>query len=96
MKINEYLKEKFPYEIKKLSYMSIPNDCIKCLSKGSCRQGIDEYTVFFGGKEWENFHKDINNIDKETIEYFIICLFTIVTIDVEAVELMQIANNKQK
>ena len=82
MTINKYLKEIFPFEIKKMSFIPIPNDCIKCLSKNPCEQGIDEYTVFFGGNDWENFYKDIENIHKENIEYFFICLFTIVTIDV--------------
>jgi len=82
MKINEYLKEEFPSDIKKMCFIPIPDDCIKCLSNNPCRQGIDEYTVFFGGNEWENMYEDIKNIDKENLEYFFICLFTIITIDV--------------
>jgi hypothetical protein len=82
MRISEYLKEKFPFELKKMCFIPIPDDCIKCLSNNPCGQGIDEYTIFFGGNEWENFYKDIKNIDKENLEYFFVCLFTIITIDV--------------
>ena len=43
--------------------------------------GVDEQTVFVGGKDWENIEHDRSSISPEKREYFIICLFSIVLID---------------
>ena len=43
--------------------------------------GIDEQTVFFGGKDWGNIEHDLSSISPKIKEYFVICLFTIVLID---------------
>jgi hypothetical protein len=86
MTLNEYLKTIFADDLKKMNFLSVPDECLKCLSlttsdNGMCDKGIDAYTLYFGCQEWENMNQDIKYINKENLEYFFICLFTIITID---------------
>jgi hypothetical protein len=86
MTLNEYFKTTFADDLAKMNFLPVPDRCLECSSlKAStyqiCNKGVDKYTVFFGGKEWENINQDIKYITKENLEYFFICLFTIITID---------------
>jgi len=77
MKLKEYLKNKFPNDLAKLKFKK-PNSVIQ---NNPDFFDIDQYTIYFGGMNWENIDQDINNIEKEFYEYFFLCLFTITTID---------------
>lgn len=77
MKLNEYLKNQFPNDLEKLKFQK-PNSVIQ---NNPDSFNIDQYTIYFGGMNWENMDNDINHINEEFYEHFFLCLFTITIID---------------
>jgi hypothetical protein len=75
--IRTYLKNEFIKDLKKIDFQ-LPNDVIRS-NPQSFR--LDENTIFFGGGDWNNIQKDLSVIHPERRAYFILCLFTIVVID---------------
>ena len=73
MKLKEYLKNQFPNDLARLKFQK-PNSVIQ---NNPDSFDIDQYTIYFGGMNWENIGQDINHIEKEFYEHFFLCLFTI-------------------
>lgn len=77
MRLEEYLKNKFPNDLKKLKFEKPSN----VIQRNLAEFDVDRYTIYFGGMNWENLEHDINHIEKEFHEHFFLCLFTISVID---------------
>jgi hypothetical protein len=77
MKLKEYLKNQFPADLARLKFQK-PNFVIQNKPDSF---NTDQYTIYFGGMNWENIDQDIKHIDKEFYEHFFLCLFTITIID---------------
>ena len=75
--LETYFNTEFSSDVKKLRFQK-PNNVI--LSNPACF-GVDEQTVFFGEKDWKYIEHDLSSISPGKKEYFVICLFTIVLID---------------
>lgn len=75
--MKNYLINKFPDDLGKLNF-NRPNEVI--IGNTELFR-IDKNTIYFGGPEWKNIHRDLAPIAKEDLEYFLICLFTITVID---------------
>ena len=76
MSLKNYLKKQFPNDFRTLKFKK-PSQSI--LNIESDR--FDKNTLFFGGPDWENIESDIARIDKNNLEYFFLCLFTVSVID---------------
>lgn len=77
MNLNQYLHNQFPTDLTKLKFEK-PSSSIQT-NLDSFK--IDQYTIYFGGADWENIELDIQKIDNENFEHFFLCIFTITIID---------------
>ena len=77
MKLKEYLKNQFSADLARLKFQK-PNFVIQ---NNPDSFNTDQYTIYFGGMNWENIDQDIKHIDKEFYNHFFLCLFTITIID---------------
>lgn len=74
MKFEKYFREKFPNHLRRLNYKQ-PNKIVRS------RIMNDANVLFFGGRNWENFESDLDNIPEEYRQLFILALFMIVVSD---------------
>lgn len=77
MPFQDYYLNQFPHDIETLEYQELP----EYYFRDPHLYGVDEYTRFFGGINWQNIERDIRNIDRNNLDYFILCLFMIVVTD---------------
>jgi hypothetical protein len=77
MNLNQYLHNQFPADLTNLKFIK-PNSVIQ---NNLDSFNIDQYTIYFGGADWENIELDIQTIDNEHFDHFFLCLFTITIID---------------
>jgi len=77
MSLRDYLKNQFKMDLMKLSFEK-PNTTI--LSNPEIFN-IDEKAQFFGGRDGENLVNEIMKIEENNRLYFILGLFSIITID---------------
>lgn len=75
--IKNYVEHDFRHHLAGLSYHK-PNRVIRSHAHDF---GVDEQTMFFGGRNWERYERDISRIPTSQKELFIIALFSIVVID---------------
>lgn len=77
MNYTTYFREQFPADLQRLQFKKPSN----YLQKESESFRIDDNTIYFGGKDWENLEQDIRHISKGNRSFFCMSLFTITTID---------------
>ncbi len=77
MTIKEYLKIEFPKDLASIKF-NRPNSVIHSNPESF---KIDRNTIYFGGPDWINLDNDIVHIKNEHHQYFFLCLFTVVIID---------------
>lgn len=74
MNFKNYFREEFPVHFRKLNFKQ-PNRVVRGMMMN------DPNVLFFGGRNWENFGSDIENIPKEDRQLFILALFMTVISD---------------
>jgi len=77
MNLKKYLKNQFLTDFRTLNFEK-PNQTIQEHPEA---YRIDSDTVYFGGSDWKNIKNDIIRIDKNNLEFFFLCLFTVSIID---------------
>lgn len=77
MPLKQYLENRFLRDLSTLPF-NRPNDIMLTHARNF---RIDQQTIYFGGPDWENIENDIQHVEEADREYFFICLFTIVLID---------------
>jgi hypothetical protein len=77
MTLTDYFNEKFFEEIKKIP-VTIPNEEIR---SNPVLFNSHDGMAFFGGRDWENYTQDMENIDKGNEAEFMLCLLLLGTMD---------------